>query len=107
LDDVPQGVDVKQPAPANLKPFPHCWFETTPATFGGYLPEALAKGAYKIAPPPLVVNRKGLEGIQEVVDLQRVIAEKGQEGIREAVNRAKGGMEEGDVSPIKLVVERA
>lgn len=36
---------------------------------GIYLPEALAKGVYKIAPPPRVVNRKGLEGVQEALDL--------------------------------------
>jgi hypothetical protein len=43
--------------------------ETLPATFGGYLPEALAKGVYKVAPPPQIVNRKGLEGVQEALDL--------------------------------------
>lgn len=58
--------------------------ETLPATFGGYLPEALAKGVYKIAPTPRVVNTKGLEGIQEAIDL------------------IKGG-----VSATKLVVERS
>lgn len=36
---------------------------TLPATFGGYLLEALAKGVYKVAPPPEVVNRKGVDGI--------------------------------------------
>ena len=54
-----------------------------------------------------MVNRKGLEGIQEAVDLQRAIGEKGQQGIKEAVNRVKGGVEEDKVSPVKLVVERA
>ncbi|KAK3330758.1 chaperonin 10-like protein [Apodospora peruviana] len=58
--------------------------ETLRATFGGYLLEALEKGVYKIAPPPQVVNRKGLEGIQEAVDI------------------IKGG-----VSATKLVVERS
>lgn len=90
----------------SLKPFPDCWFETVPATFGGYLPEALARGAYQVAPPPLVVNRKGLEGIQEVIDLQRLIAEKGHEGVKEVINRVKGGIDEGEISPVKLVVER-
>jgi hypothetical protein len=48
---------------------PDAFAETLQATFGGYLPEALAKGMYKIAPPPQVVNRRGLEGIQEALDL--------------------------------------
>jgi hypothetical protein len=101
---MPKGLDVKQPT--SFKPFPDCWLETLPATFGGYLAEALAKGAYKVAPPPLVVSKKGLEGIQEAVDLQRIIAEKGQEGVKEAISRVKGGEEEDRISPIKLVVER-
>ena len=103
---MPEGLLVKQPTPENFKPFPDCWFETTLATFGGYLPEALAKGAYKVAPPPLVVNRRGLEGIQEAIDLMRVIAEKGVEGVKEFVDRKIGDMKKGEVSAIKLVVER-
>lgn len=103
---MPKGVDVKQPTAENFKPFPDCWFETTLATFGGYLPEALAKGAYKVAPSPLVVNRKGLEGIQEAIDLMRVIAEKGQEGIKEDIDRMKEGMKGDKISAIKLVVEQ-
>jgi hypothetical protein len=103
VDDIPEGVDVKQRA--SFKPFPDCWFVTLPATFGAYLPEALAKGAYKVAPKPLVVGTKGLDGIQEAVDLQRVITEKGQEGIKEAMGRV-GRMEGDRVSPVKLVVER-
>jgi len=59
--------------------------ETLVATFGGYLPEALAKGVYKVAPLPWVINREGLEGIQDVLDI------------------IKGG----EVSAAKLVVERA
>lgn len=103
---MPKGVDVKQPTAENFIPFPDCWFETTLATFGGYLPEALAKGAYKVAPSPLVVNRKGLEGIQEAIDLMRVVSEKGQEGIKETIDRMKEGMKEDKISAIKLVVER-
>ena len=103
---MPRGVDVKQPTADKFKPFPDCWFETTLATLRGYLPEALAKGAYKVAPPPLVVNRNGLEGIQEAIDLMRVVAEKGQEGIKEAINRRKEGVKEDKISAIKLVVER-
>jgi hypothetical protein len=106
LDEIPKGVDVKQPTPENFKPFPDCWFETTLATFGGYLPEALANGAYKVAPPPVVVNRKGLEGIQEAVDLMRVVGEKGLEGIKETLDRMEEGMKENKISAIKLVVEQ-
>ncbi|KAH8810748.1 chaperonin 10-like protein [Xylogone sp. PMI_703] len=106
LNDVPQGVDVKQQTAENFKPFPDCWFETTPATFGGYLPEALAKGAYKVAPPPLVVKRNGLEGIQEAIDLMRVAGEKGYEGIKDAVERRQEGLTGDKMSAIKLVVER-
>ena len=108
MDDVPEGVVIKQPQPGSMKPFPEFYFETTHATFEGFLPAALARGAYKVAPPPLVVNKKGLEGIQEAIDLQRAIAEKGQEGIKEAIIRARGGVVTDDmVSPVKLVVERA
>ncbi|PCG94799.1 Alcohol dehydrogenase superfamily, zinc-type [Penicillium occitanis (nom. inval.)] len=84
LHDVPKGVNVKQPTAENFKPSPDCWFETTPAAFGGYLPEALASRAYRVAPPPLVVNRNGLEGIQEAIDL----------------------VKKNNISAIKLVVER-
>lgn len=90
---------------ADLKPFPECWAESTPATLGGYMVEALAKGLYKAAPPPLVVNRKGLEGIQEAIDLMRVFSAKGAEGIREAIERATG-TKGAPITPLKLVVER-
>lgn len=63
--------------------WPDVWFEITDATFGGYLPEALAKGVYKIAPPPQVVNTKGLEGIQEAIDLMK----KGVSGTKLVVER--------------------
>ncbi|KAK0610595.1 oxidoreductase [Bombardia bombarda] len=43
--------------------------ETLSVTFGGFLVEALAEGVYKVAPPPEVVNKKGLEGVQEALDL--------------------------------------
>ncbi|KAL2169178.1 hypothetical protein VTG60DRAFT_6418 [Thermothelomyces hinnuleus] len=90
LGEVPKGVDIKQLQPGSFKPFPDCWFETIDATFGGYLPEAPAKGAYK-----------------EAVDLQRLIAEKGHEGVKEAINRARGNMKEDrEASPVKLVIER-
>lgn len=54
--DAPEGVECKftfgkvDPAEPNA--------ETLAVTFGGYLPEALAKGVYKIAPPPRAVNRR-------------------------------------------------
>jgi len=100
-------VIVKQVSPANFKPFPLCWFETIPATFGGYLPQALATRAYKVAPPPLVISQNGLDGIQDGIDLMRAVAEKGQEGVKEALSRAVTGKEKGMPSVIKLVVERA
>ncbi|KAL6721660.1 hypothetical protein ACLMJK_000764 [Lecanora helva] len=45
--------------------------EAFPITFGGFLPEALAKDVYKIAPPPEVLPTKGLEGIQGALDLMK------------------------------------
>lgn len=88
-----------------MVPFPDCWFETEQATFGGYLPEALAKGAYKVAPPPLVVNRKGLEGLQEGIDIMRAISEKGDAGVKKAIEKAENGVNK-DMTVIKVVVER-
>ncbi|KAK0713302.1 chaperonin 10-like protein [Lasiosphaeria miniovina] len=106
LGDVPAGVDVRQPTAATFKPFPDAWFETTPATFEGYLPEALSRGAYKVAPPPLVVNRRGLDGIQEAVNFMRVVSGGGLDGIKEAVDRTSEGGRGDGISPVKLVVER-
>lgn len=48
---------------------PELFAETLPATFGGFLPEALTKGVYKVAPPPKVVNKKGIDGIQEAMEI--------------------------------------
>ncbi|EAU34596.1 conserved hypothetical protein [Aspergillus terreus NIH2624] len=45
------------------------YHETSPATFAGYLPEALALGLYQVAPTPQIVSTKGLEGIQEALNL--------------------------------------
>jgi hypothetical protein len=106
LGVAPEGVEIKQLTPDKFVPFPDCWFETTRATFGGYLLEALAKGAYKVAPPPLVINRKGLEGLQEGIDVMRTVSEKGQEGVKEAFERAKDDKKEEKISVIKVVVER-
>jgi hypothetical protein len=105
LDEVPEGVNIKQLTVDNFKPFPDCWLETTLASFGGYLPEALSKGTYKVAPPPLVVNRKGLEGIQEAIDLMRDISEKGLQSAIEDIHRIKRDIKEDNISAIKLVVE--
>ncbi|MCJ1311509.1 hypothetical protein MMC25_005181 [Agyrium rufum] len=45
--------------------------ETILATFGAYLPEALSRGTYQIAPIPEVVPIKGLEGIHNALELLR------------------------------------
>ncbi|RKU47566.1 hypothetical protein DL546_006956 [Coniochaeta pulveracea] len=82
--DVPEGVEAKFTFGTGSGA--EMFAETLPATFGGFLPEALERGVYKIAPPPRVVNRKGLEGIQEALDII---------------------MKAGGVSATKLVVERA
>ena len=47
------------------------WRETNAATFGGFFPEALAKGRYRVAPAAEVVPTKGLDGIQEALDMLR------------------------------------
>ena len=78
--DVPEGVKAKFTFGTGSGP--DMFAETLPATFGGYLPEALARGVYKIAPLPQVVNCKGLDGIQEALEI------------------IKGG-----VSAVKLIVE--
>ncbi|KAK7914223.1 hypothetical protein PG985_011926 [Apiospora marii] len=65
-NDIPEGVEAKFTFGNGTGA--EIFAETLPATFGRYLPEALAAGVYKIAPPPQVVNRKGLEGIQEALD---------------------------------------
>ncbi|KAF7136801.1 hypothetical protein CNMCM5793_006319 [Aspergillus hiratsukae] len=62
----PDGVDAKMIFASGGGVIYH---ETTPATFAGYLPDTLAKGVYKVAPPPEVVPTKGLEGIQEALNL--------------------------------------
>ncbi|EAW07072.1 zinc-binding alcohol dehydrogenase family protein [Aspergillus clavatus NRRL 1] len=55
----PEGVDAKMIFASGGAIIYH---ETNPATFAGYLPDALAKGIYKVVPT------KGLEGIQEALD---------------------------------------
>ncbi|CAN8105388.1 unnamed protein product [Discula destructiva] len=65
--DVPDGVKAKFTFGTGIGP--EAFAETLPATFGGYLPQALAKGVYKIAPPSQIVNSRGLEGVQEALDI--------------------------------------
>ncbi|KAI1476876.1 GroES-like protein [Daldinia eschscholtzii] len=65
-EDVPEGVTVKFTfGTGDNDPFA----ETIPITFGGYFRDALHKGVYKIAPTPQVVSRKGLDGIQDALDI--------------------------------------
>ncbi|KAK8075428.1 hypothetical protein PG997_010091 [Apiospora hydei] len=80
--EIPDGVEAKFTFGAGIGP--EAFAETLPATFGGYLPEALGMGIYKIAPPPQIVNRKGLDGIQEALDIMKA-----------------------GISAVKLVVERS
>ena len=62
----PEGVDAKMVFASGGTVIYH---ETSPATFRGYLPDALAKGIYKVAPKPEIVPTKGVEGIQEALDI--------------------------------------
>ena len=98
---------MRQPTPDKLKPFPQCWFETSLATFEGYLPLAVAKGVYKVAPSPLIVNKKGLEGIQEGVKIMRGLSENDQEVIKDVLHRIQGDREEKEMSPVKIVITRS
>lgn len=55
----------------------------------------------------MVVNSKGLEGLQQAVDMMRTVSEKGQDGVREVVESAEDSMkEERKASAFKLVIER-
>ncbi|KAF3058499.1 Zinc-binding alcohol dehydrogenase domain-containing protein cipB [Daldinia childiae] len=47
------------------------YYDTSSQLFGGFLEEALGLGTYKVAPTPEVVATKGLEGIQEGLDVVR------------------------------------
>ena len=64
--DAPEGVEAKMTFGTGGADM---FKETLPVTFGGFLIEALPKGVYKVAPPPEVVPTKGLEGIQEALDI--------------------------------------
>lgn len=61
-DKVPQGVRAKMVFGADLA------YEIAPAVFENFLPKALMQGRYKVAPEPMILVKKGLEGIQEGVD---------------------------------------
>ena len=62
----PEGVDAKWIfAAAGVASYQ----ETNAATFGGFFPDALAKGQYKVAPAVEVVSTKGVDGIQEGLDI--------------------------------------
>ncbi|KAI0836728.1 GroES-like protein [Hypoxylon sp. FL0890] len=45
------------------------YYDTSRVIFGEFLPVALERGGYKVAPKPEVVLTKGLEGIQEALDI--------------------------------------
>lgn len=62
--DAPEGVEAKFTL-GGLEAFP----DILPATWGGFLPQALETGQYKIAPSPEIIPTKGLEGIQVALDL--------------------------------------
>ncbi|KAI1643523.1 GroES-like protein [Daldinia loculata] len=47
------------------------YYDTSSQIFGGFLEEALRLGTYKVAPTPEVVATRGLEGIQEGLDVVR------------------------------------
>lgn len=64
--DAPEGVEAKFTIGSGGA---DVYDESLPITFGGFFAEALAKGQYKVAPPPEVVPTKGLEGIQEALDI--------------------------------------
>ena len=63
---IPEGVEAKM---VFANDGAVIYYEISPATFGGFLPDALAKGLYKVAPAPEIVSTKGLEAIQESMDI--------------------------------------
>ena len=64
--DAPEGVEAKMTSGTGGA---DDFKDILPVTFGGFLPEALAKGVYKVAPSAEVVPAKGLDGIQEALDI--------------------------------------
>ncbi|KAI4261287.1 MAG: hypothetical protein L6R42_003511 [Xanthoria sp. 1 TBL-2021] len=75
IEDAPNDIEAKFIFASGGSVIYH---EISPATFGGFLPDALASGAYKIAPKPDVVPTKGIEGIQEGLNvlIQRISAKQ-------------------------------
>ena len=71
--DCPEGVEL-----LFLMPSPGGYGQVLPAIWKGYLVEALGKGKYQIAPPPQILDIKGIQGIQPALDLQK----KGVSGTR-------------------------
>ncbi|KAI4862984.1 GroES-like protein [Hypoxylon rubiginosum] len=68
-DAVPEGVRARMVLSVDdTRP---AYYDTTSVIFGGFLPEALASGGYKVAPRPEVVSRAGVDGIQEALDILR------------------------------------
>ncbi|GAM91269.1 hypothetical protein ANO11243_093170 [Dothideomycetidae sp. 11243] len=45
--------------------------ETMPKVVDGFLVEALERGIYKVAPPPQVLQNRGVKAIQEGIDIVR------------------------------------
>lgn len=75
LEDAPNDIEAKFIFASGGSVIYH---EISPATFGGFLPDALASDAYKVAPNPQLVPNKGIEGIQEGLNVlkQGVSAKK-------------------------------
>ncbi|KAI9725403.1 MAG: hypothetical protein M1828_003253 [Chrysothrix sp. TS-e1954] len=67
-DDAPDGVEAKMLYTEGRN---NIYAETFLATFGGFLPEALASGVYKTAPSAEIVRTKGFEGIEEGLNILR------------------------------------
>ncbi|XXH04265.1 hypothetical protein Hte_010679 [Hypoxylon texense] len=66
---VPEGVRARMVySTDDTKPW---YYDTTCYVFGQFLPVALANGSYQVAPKPEVVSRKGVDGIQEALDIVR------------------------------------
>ena len=64
--DAPEGVEAKMVIGSGG---PNMFAETIPITFGGFFVDALANRTYKVAPSPQIMPTKGLEGIQEGLDI--------------------------------------
>lgn len=68
-DIVPDGVRAKGLYQSNTTGDPYG--EIGPVVFEDFLPKALKRGSYKVAPEPMVMETKGLKGIQEGLDILR------------------------------------